>query len=633
MIRLLALVVFLLVAVPAYAIGPCTFYFDANWTGTHSGTASQPWNAFGSTEKSAINTALGSGDVYLCFAARLAGSDANSILDIELDLSFRTLNSNRLIFDGISYYNTSEVTPSWASAGHPLIEGRFPICLKGVYGCATINNVTSQNSPSDNVQGSLISYVSIIGFNIETSTSDKAITWCGSEAVIWGNDMSQNGGDGQPIFQIVPTADSVREGSHVPCPPMQNGEVAYNVAHEGYAEAMYLGAGGCTSNDPNAASPNCGGFPAHHGFRFHHNEIYQPAIHGTAQGDGFDIKGGWYDLEIDHNNIHDLPQSEGIRCIVMQGKRAADPPQNISIHDNTCKNIYSEDADIAVVNSWGTPDGVDILNNKIIGGSHGEGIRVYNNTGSVRILNNHISGKPDVAIDIVDTDSATIKNNVFYGNNSNGAQVSLAGSVTCTNNAHSGTLSGTCTSSVSGMTTGDFVSYATNDFHVASGSSKQSNAGADLTSLSITALNTDFDGVARPVAAWDAGVYELASCSPHHLSFTSQPSSAALGSPIGTVSVGVYDASNNLCTDATNAVTVSKNGSATWGTLSWSSSDVKTPSSGIATWTDLYVITTPGSGSIDVTASGLTGATSSSFTISAAGTGGGIGARLRINIR
>lgn len=514
MIRLLALVVFLLVAVPAYAIGPCTFYFDANWTGTHSGTASEPWNAFGSTEKSAINMALGSGDVYLCFAARLAGSDANSILDIELDLSFRTLNTNRLTLDGISYYNTSEVTPSWASTGRSVVEGIAPLCLKTLYGCATVNNISSQNSPSTDVQGSLISYVSIIGFNIETSDSTKSITWCGSEGLVWGNDMSQNGAltDFQPIFQIVPTADGPHEGSHSPCPPMQNVRVAYNKMHDGYAEANYLGGGGCSTAvypDPTAASPGCQGFPAHHDFRFDHNEIYRPAVNGTGQGDGFDIKGGWYNLRVDHNYIHDLPVSEGVRCIVMQGKRPADPDQNISIDSNTCGDVESEDADIAVVNAWGTAGGVDILNNKIYGGSRGEGVRVYNNTGAVRILNNLISGKRDVAIDIVDTDSTTIKNNVFFNNNSNGAQVSLAGSVTCTNNAHSGTLSGTCTSSVSGMTTGDFVNYAGNDFHVASVSSKQSNAGADLTSLAITALSTDFDGVARPVAAWDAGVYEF----------------------------------------------------------------------------------------------------------------------------
>lgn len=104
-------------------------------------------------------------------------------------------------------------------------------------------------------------------------------------------------------------------------------------------------------------------------------------------------------------------------------------------------------------------------------------------------------------------------------------------------------------------------------------------------------------------------------CTPDHLSFIAQPVSANLNASIGVVTVGVYDSGNVLCTAATNSVSVAKNGSATWGTLSGT-----TPVSavnGIATFSDLVVITTAGAGSIDMASSGLTGATSNSITISA----------------
>lgn len=123
-----------------------------------------------------------------------------------------------------------------------------------------------------------------------------------------------------------------------------------------------------------------------------------------------------------------------------------------------------------------------------------------------------------------------------------------------------------------------------------------------------------------------------ASCTPHHLTFIAQPTSVNLSANLGTVTVGVYDSGNTLCSSATTSISVAKNGSATWGTLSGTSP--VSASGGIATFSDLSVTTTAGSGSIDVSASGgLTGATSTSFTISnVSGLGGALG-RLRLRTR
>lgn len=105
------------------------------------------------------------------------------------------------------------------------------------------------------------------------------------------------------------------------------------------------------------------------------------------------------------------------------------------------------------------------------------------------------------------------------------------------------------------------------------------------------------------------------SCTPDHVAFISQPSSAQVNATLGTVSVGVYDASNNLCTGDTSSVTLSKNGSSTWGTLSSSTSLTKSASSGIATWTDLS-IDSVGTGPIDAGDGMLSTAASNSVTIS-----------------
>lgn len=106
-------------------------------------------------------------------------------------------------------------------------------------------------------------------------------------------------------------------------------------------------------------------------------------------------------------------------------------------------------------------------------------------------------------------------------------------------------------------------------------------------------------------------------CAPDHLTFTDQPASATLGSSLGSVAVAIKDSGGTTCTASTLTVTLSKNGSATWGVLSTSTSLAKTPTSGVATWNDgeLSVTVTNGSGVINANATGLTGAASSSITI------------------
>lgn len=134
---------------------------------------------------------------------------------------------------------------------------------------------------------------------------------------------------------------------------------------------------------------------------------------------------------------------------------------------------------------------------------------------------------------------------------------------------------------------------------------------------------SDASGVFVVVNYADANMYVLRisadepDCTPDHLTFTSQPSSAITGASLGTVSVAIVDAGGSTCTNETTSITLSKNGSSTWGTLNSGSSLTKAAVSGVATWTDLSVTGATGSGPINAAASGLTGVTSNSFVISA----------------
>ena len=161
------------------------------------------------------------------------------------------------------------------------------------------------------------------------------------------------------------------------------------------------------------------------------------------------------------------------------------------------------------------------------------------------------------------------------------------------------------------------------------GSWNSSGAGGQGVLDKCTGTNTWTNAVYVPYDYPYPGT--VGSCTPDHLSFTAQPASVAVNVALGTVSVGVYDSGNSLCASATDTITIANKGGTCSGmTLGGTKSGAA--SSGVFTTTNLTE-NVAGSCTLSATASGLTGADSSAFTISALGTGGGIGARLRLMIR
>ncbi len=179
----------------------------------------------------------------------------------------------------------------------------------------------------------------------------------------------------------------------------------------------------------------------------------------------------------------------------------------------------------------------------------------------------------------------------------------------------SGTLCPTATNSItlakhSGATWGT----------LGSGSSltKSASSGVAIwTDLLITVSGGSgaIDATATGLILGTSNSFTISSCTPDHLAFTAQPSSANVGATLGTVSVAIKDAGGITCTSATMIITIAKDAAATFGAIVSNASTSLAVISGVATWTDLYSASS-GLGSIDAIASGLTSAISNPITIS-----------------
>jgi hypothetical protein len=162
--------------------------------------------------------------------------------------------------------------------------------------------------------------------------------------------------------------------------------------------------------------------------------------------------------------------------------------------------------------------------------------------------------------------------------------------------------------------------------------SKAASSGvATWSDLSIdTAGSGSIDADDGSLTGTTSNPITISSCIPDHLAFIDQPHDATLGAAIGLVSVGVYDASDVLCSsDSGRNISLHATVNDTW-TLASATDLTHLDSGGISSWTDgdLTAIMLAGVDSVTATSSGLTGTISNSITISAAsGTGGG---RLRI---
>jgi hypothetical protein len=330
----------------------------------------------------------------------------------------------------------------------------------------------------------------IDGFVVRQTQGAKGVSVCGNNWYVMNSDIAHTSSatDG-PLAYVVPTSDSSHEGSSCPCAPSTNINFMNNVVHDSYGELFYMGGGGVPDGTSGAGYTNGA---AHSYLTICGNQIYNGGVYG-GQGDGIDMKGGWTHVIVSGNTIHNVGPNQGARGIVTQGTLGVDQ-NNLFERNYIYNNSALEDAALAIVDSWGTPQAVTVRNNVIVNNDK-SGIKLYSGS-KIAMYNNTIVGAAGLGIESYGT--ADIINNLIINAGSGPASVS---SGTVSYNGYSGSWSGTCNNCLSGLDSSVF--RAAGDYHLASGAAPIDHG------TTLSSFNVDFDGISRPQgAAWDIGAYE-----------------------------------------------------------------------------------------------------------------------------
>jgi hypothetical protein len=458
------------------------FYLDPDWTGAPNGTPSQPFASFSRANWATVNAALASDDVTVYLSARDAGTDTDDVLSASIELTNKTANPpGMLTINGHSFYNTNDSTPSWLT---------YSGSSK-----ARINGVNAQN-PSH------IKYNNVIidGVHILQNSGAKGVAICGDNWTIQNSEIEHGPSGLSPLVLLVPSGSL---GSSAWCPASSNITIQNNNMHDSVGELIYFGGAACSQNDADLSDTFCNGKPSHSNISVLNNTITNCGIFGE-EGDCIDLKGALTNVTIRGNDISN--SGAVTRAIVGQGIQTDGTDQNILIERNYIHDHTSiDDGAIAIVNSWGTPNGYTVRNNIIDTITSGVGIRIYGSQSiGVKLLNNTIYNATGFCLSFNPGSTVEVRNNVCLNNNGGGAQTLLSGTITESHNAHSNTWGGTCTSCISGLTNDAFTNAVGGSFTLVQ-RSLLINAGATLSSFS-----NDFLGTARPQgASWDIGAYEL----------------------------------------------------------------------------------------------------------------------------
>lgn len=474
-----------------------TYYVDSDWTGTQSGTAAQPFRTI-TAQWATINTALASADVTIYFSARQAASDTEQIYSSTgslppdgIDTFNRTDNTAHVLtFNGRSFYNTSDSAPSWAA-------------YSGTNKCR-IKNFISQNDQTKH------SNITIDGFHTTNPGDEKGVSIAGDNCVLQNCVMEGTGPGGNGIILLVPTADAAHEGSGAWIVACTNILIKSNIVFRSSGEAIYIGGGGSSPGSTNS------GYPSHDQVTIEGNTISE-AGYWDHQGDGIDVKGGITNLRIQGNIISNVGVNggsfstnyiaDGSRAIVCQGlyNITTDSRQILGNIIRACTNI--EDAAIALSDSWGVQKGSVIANNLINGITHvghrPNGIKIYSTSGTITNGNNTIYDCAGFALDAEYVSSTIlVEGNLFIHNNSDGAQVAYAGTVTVSDyNGYNGSIG------YGGEGAHSFATTAVANF-TTPGSVFTLITGATAIGKGtvLTSYTNDIIGATRTVP-WDSGAY------------------------------------------------------------------------------------------------------------------------------
>jgi len=493
----------LLTSLSALAADTHYYYVDPDFSGTRTGSASQPWQSLGDSGAwTAINAGLASSNVTIYFSARAVGADTNQLTTEQLSILRTDQGANTLTFLGNSKWNQNDTTPSWtdySGDSHFWIHDDYAI------------NTSNTGSPYTNRVNLVVR-----GFFFQSVGGQIAGMYGTSNVLFEANwltrDCCLTTGPGLHFAVPYQENDGTIGGIH----PVDI-TIRSNRIWDTYGEGIYIG--GSTPDPPGVA----GSHPTGSNIFIYYNWITNAGTRG-GQGDFIDVKDGNINLWISNN--------------VLIGTSAGTDSDNSGIIAESGSGILNNYIvghegmganGISVAGSWDNNIGrtnllvannvivtpqrngirnvgvtstnyqwtnVLFYNNTIYFPSNGSGLNLSAFIGPVEVKNNIFFGASPFEMPYDAATGLTVvhSNNLFW--NPNDATRFARGE------GNFWAFSDILTFEPSGQRTNPQLSSLT--LLTVSNTSPAVNAGATLTQLP-----RDFLGVARPQgAAWDIGAYE-----------------------------------------------------------------------------------------------------------------------------
>jgi len=251
------------------------YYIDPDYTGTESGTASQPWQDLDG-QWTTINTSLASDDVTVYFSARDAGSDVHQATTTNIQIERTDAGANRLTLDGMAKYNSNDSTPSWSSYSGT---SRFQV--------TATNPVTTQNSATEDRRD----YVTVRGIRAIAVDGQcfylKSVRNCILEHCYGTSNVGATTGPG---VLITYEPNTVANANATKC---QNVTVRNCTIESNYGEGLYV-------NGPKETSDTHGIGPSN--IQILNNVFIDVGARG-GEGDSIDIKNYVFDCVVRGNSI------------------------------------------------------------------------------------------------------------------------------------------------------------------------------------------------------------------------------------------------------------------------------------------------------------------------------------------
>ena len=401
--------------------GRTVYFVDPdNTNGTYNGAAATPWRGFddgddNEDEMDAVDTALGSGDVFVFFSARDDDGDTDETTTVNIQPIRTDGSSNRLTLDGMSHYNTNDGTPAWSTysgTSRFSVTGNYPLDFH-------------QGAYDEEGDGTARDYITIQGFKINSS-GGFAVSIAGSHLIFQDNEVLTSGGQTGPAFYFHYT--EIVDHAEMEVAPQTDIIIRRNEIHATYGESIYIG-GNIVDADPTG----------HSYIYIYDNNIYDAGSRG-GEGNCIDIKSqnsyvyiynnrcidaltdhGIVSLAYDHvyvyNNFVDTPSDTGIFFATNYGTGGSG---GVWIHDNVVfdSGVGADGNGICVTtsNAAHAIENVYIYNNTLDGNERGIyiGATGANDITNVLIKNNNVTNSVEYGMKTFNIADPTYENNNVY---------------------------------------------------------------------------------------------------------------------------------------------------------------------------------------------------------------------------